>query len=300
MIRIFLFFIAFFPSLAIAQVTPWVDFITDNGLIKIPVVIGGVETQALLDTGATINGIDPNFIKEHNLDLGKGQKYTVQGVVATAKNRKSYNRVNVNMFGGDVVFDNIVELNLSRETPFLIGGGFFGKFIFQIDYPNSRLRLMTRDAIDLAEFQNIRIRAQRGSGKPIVQLKIGEKPVWGLLDTGSNGGLLVTRKVAKRIDAISESNEKSSLKGVNEVGMIESTVARDVTFGPYELGGVEVWFPEEGGSLNIQSQFEPAAGSRVKGRKVEAIIGYDVLKHFVLTIDYYGGRMHVGLPKESS
>ena len=61
-----------------------------------------------------------------------------------------------------------------------------------------------------------------------------------------------------------------------------------------------MWFPEEGGSLNIQSQFEPAAGSRVKGRKVEAIIGYDVLKHFVLTIDYYGGRMHVGLPKESS
>ena len=67
-------------------------------------------------------------------------------------------------------------------------------------------------------------------------------------------------------------------------------------FGPFELENVLVTIPAEGKNSYLDSQYEKT-GSRLKGKKVQGIIGYDVLKHFLITVDYKGGHAHIGLPE---
>lgn len=41
-------------------------------------------------------------------------------------------------------------------------------------------------------------------------------------------------------------------------------------------------------------------GPHIRSKNVKLIVGYEVLKHFVLTVDYKQGRMRVGLPENLS
>ena len=296
MLRIIILLSVLISSQALAAVSPWITFKNEYGHIVIPVEIAGIKTHAILDTGAQINGIDRGFLKKHKLKFKKGQKYRIEGV-SSIESRRSYNGVPVGMFGAELKFDAVVEMDFSEESPLLIGAGFFESFIFQVDYPNNRMRLMSRDMMDLPKYQNIRFKAQKGSGRPMVNIKVGEKSVWGLLDTGSTAGILVDRKAASRIGLIDNETTQGYIQGVNDVAMTENTLAQGVQFGPYTLDNVPVTFPEKGESIEVTSQFSQSS-SKLKGKKMEAIIGYEVFKHFLLTIDYKGGFMHVGLPEE--
>jgi len=60
---------------------------------------------------------------------------------------------------------------------------------------------------------------------------------------------------------------------------------------------VLVTIPAEGESSNLESQYQKT-GSRIKGQKIQGLIGYDVLKHFLITIDHRSGHAHIGLPDE--
>lgn len=281
-----------------AAVSQWLDFKNRNGHIVIPIKIAGIESEAILDTGSQIHAINQAFFDKYQPKLIKGQKIRVEGVNSTEL-RQTYNDVSVDMFGAEVKYDDVALLNFGdSETAMIIGAGFFSSFIVQIDYPNQKMRIMTRDSIDLQSHQNIKFEAQKGSGRPLVRVKIGKQPIWGLMDTGSTSGMVVTRTVATRIGMLDLEAEKLMVAGVNSISTTEKTYAAGVKFGPFTLDDVQVLFPEDGETLNLESQHR-VTGTRMRGRKVEAIIGFDVFKHFLLTIDYKGGHMHVALPEES-
>jgi hypothetical protein len=84
--------------------------------------------------------------------------------------------------------------------------------------------------------------------------------------------------------------------GVNAIAITESFRIPEFKIGPFVLEDVLVSIPAEGQSANLQSQYS-TSGSRIRGRKVQGLIGYDVLQHFLLTIDYKGGHVHLGLPE---
>lgn len=288
----------FFSVSAYAGVSQWLDFTLDNGHIMIPVTVAGIETHAILDSGAQVNGINTAFLIKHKPKLIKGQKMLIQGVVGEER-RQSYDQVPANLFGANIKFDDVVEIRLGHhEKGMLIGAGFFASFVVQIDYPNQKMRLVKRNIIDLPKLKNIKFQAQKGSGRPLVNIKIGEKSIWGLLDTGSTGGLLVSRSVASRLGLLEEVERNIVISGVNDSAFTEQATTAGVEFGPFTLDDVAVTFPADGETLNLESQHR-TLGTRMRGRKVEAIIGYDVFKHFLLTIDYKGGHMHVSIPEES-
>jgi len=70
-----------------------------------------------------------------------------------------------------------------------------------------------------------------------------------------------------------------------------------VKFGPYEIGDVKVSFLAEGQKTNLESQYE-RTGSRIGGKRVVGLIGYDLLKDFVVTLDYRYGKLHIALPQK--
>lgn len=284
----------------LAGATNWIDFKLENGHIKVPVIVGGVKAHAILDTGANVNGINGRFVEKHNLDLSKGSKINIEGVFGT-QTRSTYNNVPINLFGIDLELDGMVDFQLWQvDNAILIGSAFFSRFIVQLDYPNRKMRLLTRDAIDLKKLENIEMQSQKGSGMPIVKVKFNqENSAWLLLDTGNNGGVMVERNYANKLDWFNNHKTKAGLSaGVNKFSETESFRINSLKFGPYELENVLVTVPGVGERSNLENRYEGYTGSRLKGKTVRGLLGYDILKHFILTIDYKAGRAHISLPAE--
>ncbi|ASP46730.1 pepsin/retropepsin-like aspartic protease family protein [Cognaticolwellia beringensis] len=281
-----------------AGVTQWIDFNLDGGHVKIPATIAGIDTYAILDTGAQLNAINKAFIAKHNLTFDKGSKIRVKGVFGT-DNKTTFNNVPVGFFGIETELDKMTEVSLGYHTNgFLLGGGFFDQFVTQLDYPNKRMRIISPDSIDVAKFKNIEIKSQKGTGMPIVKIGLpNDKHLWLLFDTGNSGGMVIERKVANKMGWLDELDSQATVSmGVNSVVETESFRIPSLKFGPFELENVLVTIPAEGNNSNLESQYQKA-GSRIKGKKVQGIIGYDVLKHFLITIDYKGGYAHIALPE---
>ncbi|TMP26778.1 signal protein PDZ [Pseudoalteromonas rubra] len=283
--------------MAHASITPWISFELENGHIKVPVTVAGIESTAILDTGAQGNAINRNFIDFHKLDLAHHGNIKIQGVHETER-RKLYSNVDVNLFGIQTKLSGLAEFNMGNsQDSLLIGSGFFNQFVIQIDYPNSRMRMVTRDVIDVAKHENIRTQTHKGSGLPIVQTEIAGKKVWLLLDTGSTSGVVIGRRLAEGLDLIAPNDDQITSRGVNSQSTMRITRLEEFTFGPFVLSDVELIYPEEGQRILHLEQYEHTS-SRIKGKKVRGIVGYDVLKHFLVTLDYARGHMHLSVPEQ--
>lgn len=295
LLSLFFIFLTFNCS---AGVTSWIDFSLENGHVKIPVSIAGINTHVIFDTGSQINVINKAFITKHNLTFNKGSKVKIKGLFGI-EHKTSYRNVPIKFLNTEAKLSKVVEANLGYHTNgLLFGADFFKKFIIQLDYPNKKMRLANHGSINVAKFQNINIQKQKGTNMPIVKVGLSDdKYLWLLLDTGNTGGMFVKRMVAKKMGWLEARESQLSVSmGVNSTLETESFRVPQLQFGPFELENVLVTIPAEGSNSYLESQYEKT-GSKIKGRRVQGIIGYDVLKHFLLTIDYKGGYAHIGLPE---
>ncbi|WP_394201471.1 aspartyl protease family protein [Shewanella waksmanii] len=288
-----------FPCATFA-VTNWVDFELINGHINLPVSIAGIEGKAILDSGAQINAINTSFINRHNLSFKKSGKVNVQGVYGTQQHQM-YSDVMATLFGAEIELDKLASMRIGHhETQLILGASLMQRFIFQIDYPNSRLRLFERDNLDMTQFENIDMQINRSDGQPIVKVELnGQKSAWLVMDTGNNGGLFLKRSMADGLGWLEDyATISGESRGVNKSGLVEHFQLPEVKFGPYVVENVASTVPAKGQKELVSGQ-DRRTLSRFKGKNIKGLLGYDVLKHFVLTIDYQAGRMHVGLPEES-
>ena len=299
-LRLLTFITSLIVSFHTFAVTNWVDFDVVNGHINLPVTINGIEGRAILDSGSQLNAINLSFINKYGLEFDKGGKIKIKGVYGT-KNHQIYNNISANLFGVDIELDDLPALRIGHyDVQLLLGSALLDKFIFQIDYPHSRLRLFGRDSVDLNKLKNIPMRIDRGTGLPIVKVELnGEKNVWLILDTGNNGGIFLKRLIATDMDWLNLYGSQSGISlGVNNLAVVDSFRLPVVKFGPFTVENVQVSVPGEG-------QVESVSGgnlngiSHIRGKNIKGLLGYDVLKHFVLTIDYKAGHMHIGLPEDS-
>ncbi|MGS2720848.1 aspartyl protease family protein [Paraglaciecola aestuariivivens] len=280
-----------------SAVSEWTDIVLENGHIKIPVIVAGHDTFAILDTGAQINGINSAFIQKHKMKLTGGHKIKVKGLYGQ-EIKSVFNSIPMALFGFDTELNEAVSVSLGHHsTGILMGASFFSKFIVQLDYPKQRMRIITRDTLNLREIENIQVKKQRGTGEPLVKVSLGKDstPFWALLDTGNNGGVLIERGLAKKHGLLDKITSSSLSAGVNKISTIENVRVDEFVFGPYTLENVLVNIPAVGQSSNIEDQ-NTFTGTRIKSVKQRGVIGYDILKHFVLTLDYHAGNAHIAAP----
>ncbi len=291
-------FILTLPMDASAAVSEWVPFNSDGGHISIPVTVNGVETRALLDSGAAGNGISERFLARHESEYKRGQQVIVAGIAGKRKVRL-INGLEIGMFGAEFDVDQMMPIRL-RSADVLIGLGFFNNFILQIDYPNSQLRIVTHDSLKLKKLANVRMKKAAGSPQPIVKADMnGEAILWLTLDTGNNSGILIPRRSATRFDWLEKyGTTKSLVAGVTMITDVEKFNLPELTIGPMVLENVIVIVPGEGESTNVGKDVRAKTGTRLKQISSDGILGYDVLKHFVVTIDYKHSYLHLGVPAE--
>lgn len=288
------------PGLALANADGWIDLELRGGHLYIPSTVAGIPGRTMIDTGAQINALNQHFVKAHDLQLHRTGKMKITGVFRTQE-RPVYSDVPVNLFGADMEFRDIVEIDLGApERQLLLGAGFLHLYIFQFDYPNRRMRALSRDAVDLKKLSNVESKRDAGGGSPLVRVNLnGEQKVWLVMDTGSSGGIHLERRFALKhnwLDRFGASDAVS--KGANASARTERFNLPEMTIGPFELGSPIVTVPAEGEDMAM-FQRRSRTGTHMRKRRgsAQGLLGYDILKHFVVTVDYKRGHVHLGVPE---
>ena len=184
------------------------------------------------------------------------------------------------------------------EEHLTLGAGFLKLFVFQFDYPNQRVRMISRDSLDMKQLKNVESKKSRDGGSPLVKVNLNnESDVWLILDTGASGGILLERSVAAKRDWLDRYPAlEASARGVNATADLQAFNLPTMTIGDFEIENPIILVPELGDELAI---FESNAelGTRIpKSRKAKGLLGFDILKHFVVTIDYKSGYVHLEAP----
>ncbi|MBT3202940.1 MAG: hypothetical protein HOM14_08895 [Gammaproteobacteria bacterium] len=273
----------------------WLPFTLKNNHITIDIEFNGQPAKAILDSGASVNAVSALYVKKYNKGITTSEKINVEGVNSTQK-RTLYSNIPLKLFGVEITLNKLVEVNLSGPA-ILLGAPFFNNFIVQIDYPNSRIQLLPKKSIDLDKFKNVNVKRQRNTLLPAIEVKINNQKVWLTLDTGNSAGLFMNRRYALNKKWISDDTEldKSYIKGVNKTIKTESFNLSSLTIGPYELGHIPVIINAEGERTNIGRRISGSAGIKT-GKPTKGLLGYDILKHFVVTIDYSSYKVHIATP----
>lgn len=279
-----------------AQVTPWVDVVQRNGHLFVETEIAGIPGYALIDTGAQINGINKQFLEDNDLSYATSGKIKMAGAFGTAY-RDIYREIPATIFGTELNFTDLTETNIGpAENQLILGAGFLKLLIFQFDYPNQQMRAMARESIELKQLRNVASKKDPAGGSPIVKVRLNdEKDVWLLLDTGYSGGIFLDRKFAKKqnwLDRYDSIDGES--RGVISSAKMQRFNLPTMTLGDYQIENPIISVPADGEDAEFFRKTN-VNGTKVQGsqRKAQGILGYDVLKHFILTIDYRQGYVHV-------
>ncbi len=280
-----------------AAVSEWVPFENLDGLIGIEIKLAGKPAVAIIDSGSQLIGVSESFLEANPDSWRKGRRVTLSGVHGD-RTAHLANSLDVELFGAPFELNKVAPMNLGH-VDLLIGLQFFADYVIQIDYPNSRLRIIEHKSIKLRESANVRMKRSEGSVFPIVQVDMnGDYEPWLILDTGSTGGVLVSRHRALSAGWLDKfSTTATTSAGVTTTADMESFLLPELTFGPFTLENVLVSVAAEGQSSNIGrlGGVDWSTGTRIKvTEQPEGILGYDVLQHFVLTIDFKRSLLHIG------
>ncbi|WP_404390553.1 aspartyl protease family protein [Pseudoalteromonas phenolica] len=281
-------FISFFSSAN----SDWIKFEIINGKMVVPIKVEGQNVKAILDTSGEGHYISESFAKLGKLDARKTSPVIVEDNISEVY-KPLYQQVGINVFGFDITLDEM-QLAVLPEAEVKLGAGFFFNFVYQFDYPNKRLRLLDRKSVNLKKVKNIEMRAHRQTGLPIVKVGINNKEdAWFAMGTGLTEGLRITRSHAKSLGLTEQEVSKVEVADLNALREYDQVNLPEIKFGPFSLSNVKTIFYKDDTRYELYDN-RARTGSRVKGVMVKGALGYDVLQHFVITVDFKNGYMHVG------
>jgi hypothetical protein len=273
----------------------WIAIDISNGVVRVPVKINGMVATAIIDSGAEINGISESFVVEHQDQLSHSGQARLKSVFATEE-KTLVSNVNVSIFGAKLLMNELMPVTLDRSQ-MLLGAPFLQLFVLQIDYPNQRIRFLDRNSVSLKKVANVPMIRSDESTLPMISVSIApNEDIWVNLDTGNNGGLFLSRRVATRSGLLAKYKAISGKSiGSNGEGSIESFRIPYFKVGPFEMENVKVDVPSEHQTSSVG---EKQSGTmKLTSRVSKGFMGYDILKHFVVTLDYYNMEMHLGIPE---
>lgn len=275
-----------------AKMGDWLPVEIVRGHVIIDIEIGGVPAKAMLDTGAQINVVSKEFLAKHEVAYTKGEQAIIRGVYGEERINLVDN-LELTLYGSKIKQNGLYTFGGSDRFDLIFGMPFFHAFVVQIDYPSSKYRLLPHNSINLKKVANLKFTRKSNSQLITPVIFPENKKVNLLLDTGNSGGILMDRVVVDSENWI-EKYRKGEAKGKGVTDKIVTSdllVMPEVKFGPFTLEDVVLTTPEEGNSRFIgQKKF--GAHNRDKAT-YRGILGYDMLKHFLVTIDAKNSRGHL-------
>jgi hypothetical protein len=225
----------------------------------------------LLDTGASGSLMTPEMAREMGI--------TIRRTKSSHYRRKT-------RLGRDLLF--WIDTSLSDTgsssgwSVGLLGANFLEKYVLELDYPGRMVRFYDPKKYKFPKkvtAPNERImKLKRGGTRLGVEVEIDGKSVVTLLDTGAPMGLLLSGSAAKKVGI--------DVDSLPEFGGIELLAGSTETL-IYETEGVRLAdfdFPLTPIVVAPRGLFNQAGNT-------DSAIGYDILRHFVIRLDYKKSRM---------
>ena len=250
----------------------------------------------MIDSGANFSAVNANFLQNNAIALKSFGQVQVKGI-AERKQRRHYRNVPVTLLGVDTEFSDLIEVPLgNRDIQFILGADFLGLAIFQFDYPNERMRLLNRERVNLGKLSNVTSRVDRTGCEVIAKVRLNDaQNVWLSVDTGASSGVLMERSIVAQHDWLtSYPSELLNVRGVNAGSTVEQFRLPVLQIGNFEVTDVPVRVPAKGNNLELFDRpTRTDSNLRCRRGKAQGLLGYEVLKDFVLTIDYRKGKIHL-------
>lgn len=252
-----------------------------GGVISIPMQTGGQPAVAVLNTGVLPIGISRLLAQDLGLTVEPvPSRNRVWSAIPVITGQVS--NVPVTMFGQDLHIEQMYVMDNPARFVYL-SVLMFSDFVMQLNMPQSRLCFLNRGAIDMKEAKNIDMKM--ANGKIIVAVSINKsKPVWLELQLEYPGAIRLNRDAAEQLKLMAADSTESS------------GVADSLMFGPYELGNIALDYPPVT-ARDSDAPRMPGRGRRGGGPETSGVLGYEILKHFVVTVDTERERMHVFVPQ---
>jgi len=163
----------------------------------------------------------------------------------------------------------------------LLGGTFLGEYVIDLDFVNRRVRFIDADKWQTpksVDAQNEAVLPLRVVGnRPFVHVEVEGKSVDVLLDTGAPMTMLLSGEGAKR--AGFSKHPLAQLAGGGVLGPIETYLveADKLVLGPFSFEPAPIAFAPQ--------------GAYNQGGSTDSLIGYELLSHFHVRIDYRHKRL---------
>ncbi len=168
----------------------------------------------------------------------------------------------------------------------VLGARFLSAFVLEIDFPGRRVRFLDPKRfevpahVDAANQAVLPIRLD--ANRPIVEIEIGAERVPAVITTGAPGTLLLPGGWSAGASLTPEPEATATLAPMPGAGRLEAVTAARFQLGPFAESDVPMLVAERG----VQGA----------GPRSDALLGVDLLKRFVLRIDYARKRLWLAEP----
>jgi predicted aspartyl protease len=225
----------------------------------------------MLDTGASDTVLSPQYAR----DLGVS--------VRRARDDRPYERETV--LGRSLQFWVDTRASETRARPEyeygLLGGVFLAEYVLEIDFPRRRVRFIDPERYtvpkEVSAPNEAVVPVKIIGNRPIVTVEVEGKPIEVMLDTGAWDTMLISGAAAKKAGFERPVIAKTLVGGV--VGNTEGQLveAEKIALGPFAFAPALITISPRG----FYNQ----------GPSTDSLVGYEVLKHFVMRLDYPRKRL---------
>jgi predicted aspartyl protease len=269
-------------SFGLGDWSGWIGLPLRDGLVQMAARIGGVEVQAVVDSGAQYSAIDSALASRLALPGATPLPIVAFGVSGDPSLTRAV-ALDVDLGALSVHGLRAAALSLAplsglTRQPFslLLGRDLLRAATLEADFPGARAAFFRPEAWrPPAGALPVPVRLQSGALMTKVQVEQAA-PVEVMVDTGATGALALSEETARTVGLLDgrplRRGESVTLGGVSQDGMAH---ARQVTFGGHPIPHLEVQI------------YRPAPNSPAPA----GLIGLGILSRFHLALDHAAGRL---------
>lgn len=271
----------------------WIDFQGSGGHVEFEVEVNGVPAGAILDTGADTAAVSASLAERAGIDLNQNRRVRIIGVHGQ-REVPTTGRFTL-QFAGQPVEVGELPVVPAGGVDVVIGRSMFEWAVVQIDYPNDRIRFLRREAVDFKG--NVKIKTTR-RGAPMIRGRVGGEGLWMLLDTGNSGLTVMKRRFVLRHDFDDHQAGDLELVGMGAIARGDQHLLSVPRFdlGPYRFESLLATY-STGGNDGFDHRRNRHGSRMLTDRaRYDAILGYEVMRNFLVTMDLAGERIHLAVP----
>lgn len=232
---------------------------------------GARSLSLVLDTGANVSVVTPRYARSIGVSVRRDKDTPYRRATSLGRDLQFWVDTRSSDTGSQTGWEYGV-----------LGGSFLEEYVLEIDYPNRVVRFLDPDEYEVPKATSVpdeRVIPLRLSGKrPFADLEINGTSRQVLLDTGAPDNVVLSGSNAKKFGVdwkqLPDLATYEGVKGAIPVRLFEP---ESVRFAGFDVGAVPVIVAPRG----LHNQ----------GGNTDSVIGYDILKQFVLRFDYPRRRL---------